>query len=64
MKKLACADLGTENCPFVAEGETEEEVKGKMMSHAAELHPEKLEGLDDAKKAEMDQLMNDNIKDA
>lgn len=62
MKKLACADLGMENCPFVAAGESDEEVKGKMMAHAAEIHPEKLEGLDDAAKAEMDKLMNDNIK--
>ena len=63
MKSLKCVDLGMENCPFVAEGETEEEVKGKMMGHAADVHPEKLENMDDAKKAEMDKLMNDNIKD-
>jgi predicted small metal-binding protein len=35
--KLACADLGTD-CPYVARGETTEEVMAKGGKHAKEVH--------------------------
>ncbi len=35
--KLACRDLGTD-CPFVAQGETMEEVQADMAKHAKTIH--------------------------
>jgi len=34
---LACRDLGTD-CPYVARGETEEELMAGMVKHAKEVH--------------------------
>lgn len=34
---LACKDMGVE-CPFVARGETEEEMMAEMGKHAKEVH--------------------------
>jgi predicted small metal-binding protein len=34
---LACRDLGTD-CPYVARGETEEELMADMVKHAKEVH--------------------------
>jgi len=62
MKTLKCADLGNSTCNFEATGETNEEVKGKMWSHAAEAHPEILQGMDEAKKAEMSKMMDSKIQ--
>ena len=36
-KTLACQDLGV-TCPFVARGETEEELMANMGKHAKEVH--------------------------
>lgn len=60
MKKLTCADLGTPECPFVAEGETNEEVVAKMMEHAKETHADKLEGKSDE---EIQAMMEGAIKE-
>jgi predicted small metal-binding protein len=62
MKTLKCSDMGSAGCDFEASGETNEEVKQKMWDHAREAHPEKLEGMDDAKKAEMETMMDSAIK--
>ena len=62
MKTLKCADMGAAGCDFEATGETNEEVKGKMLAHVQEAHPEKMEGMDEAKKAEMDALMDSKIQ--
>ncbi len=37
MFKLACRDLGQE-CDFVADGATKEEVMGKLMEHGKSMH--------------------------
>lgn len=42
MKSLSCADLGDASCHFVAEGQTDEEVLGKMKAHVTETHPDKM----------------------
>lgn len=65
MKTLACKDLGTPECPFVAQGNTEEEVVGAMMAHAAEVHKEKI---DEMKKtmsdADMAAMMRAKIQES
>jgi predicted small metal-binding protein len=43
MKKLSCVDLGKPDCSFVAEGETNEDVKMKIMEHVKMVHPEVLQ---------------------
>lgn len=35
--KLACTDVGV-NCPFVAQGETMDELMGVVAKHSKELH--------------------------
>lgn len=61
MKKLACRDLGVE-CGFVAKGKTAEEVKEKMMDHAAEAHKEIMENMTDEKMKEMEEKMDKMMK--
>ncbi len=58
MKKLSCANLGKPECHFVAEGETAEEVKGKMMAHAKEMHPDVLDSMSEE---EMMKMMDDKM---
>jgi len=62
MKKLTCKDMGVD-CPFVAEGNTNEEVKEKMMKHGHEMHDEMMHGLSDEDKAAMDAQMDAAIKE-
>lgn len=38
MFTLACKDLGMADCPFVAQGETKEEVMTKIGAHAMQAH--------------------------
>lgn len=49
--KLACQDLGT-TCPFVARGETMEELMADMGKHAKEVHGYTDEQLNDPKMKE------------
>lgn len=49
--KLACKDLGT-TCPFVARGETMEELMADMGKHAKEVHGYTDEQLNDPKMKE------------
>jgi predicted small metal-binding protein len=35
--KLACRDIGT-NCPYIARGETEEELMADAIKHSKEVH--------------------------
>ncbi|MFC1756358.1 DUF1059 domain-containing protein [Patescibacteria group bacterium] len=58
MKKLSCKDLGIDTCSFVAEGETNEAVKEKMMQHGHEAHDEKMHGMSDEEMAAMDAQMD------
>lgn len=62
MKKLACRDLGTD-CDNVEHGETSEEVKQKMMEHAKEVHPEKVENLTEEDSQMMGKLMDEKTKE-
>ena len=58
MKKLSCADMGKPECHFVAEGETNEEVKMKLMDHVREMHPDALEGMSEE---EMMKMMDEKM---
>ena len=49
--KLACKDLGT-TCPFVAHGETMEELNANAGKHAKEVHGYTDEQLNDPKMQE------------
>lgn len=58
MKKLSCADMGKSECHFVAEGETNEEVKMKMMDHVKTMHPEVMKEMSEE---EMTKMMDEKI---
>ena len=60
MKELTCSELGMD-CAFHAEGETAEEVKAKMMEHAAAEHADMLAGMSDAQKTELMATMDEKI---
>lgn len=38
MFSLSCKDVGMADCPFVAQGETQEEVMTKIGQHAMQAH--------------------------
>lgn len=38
MMSISCVDMGMPDCPFVAEGATEDEVMAKMKEHAMSAH--------------------------
>lgn len=60
MKKLGCKELDpSSDCHFVAEGETKEEVIGKIFEHSRDAHPEKLAGMSEDDKNSMMKKMND-----
>ena len=48
-------------CAFHAEGETADEVKAKMMEHAAAEHADMLAGMSDAQKTELMATMDEKI---
>jgi predicted small metal-binding protein len=60
MKELRCSEMGIE-CPFRAEGETADEVKAKLLEHAAAEHADMLAGMTEAQKAEMMATMDEKI---
>lgn len=49
---LACRDAGETTCPFVARGETKEEVIAQTAKHAKEVHGYTDEQLNDPKMME------------
>ncbi|MCZ6647031.1 MAG: DUF1059 domain-containing protein [SAR324 cluster bacterium] len=61
MKSMSCKDLGGMDCDFVASGESAQDVKDKMYSHASETHAEVLKSMSDQDKeninAKMDSLL-------
>ncbi len=63
MKKVGCKDLGMPTCPFVAEGETVGEVKGKMWAHAKEVHPDKMKEMSDEEKKGMNEKIDSLLGD-
>jgi len=52
MKSLTCREMGVD-CPFCAEGETGEEVKAKMLKHAAAAHVGQLMGMTGAQRTDL-----------
>lgn len=65
MKTLACKDLGAPECPYVAQGGTEDEVVATMTTHAMAEHKDKV---DEMRKTMTDDqvmaMMRSKIKDA
>ncbi|MFA5925821.1 MAG: DUF1059 domain-containing protein [Parcubacteria group bacterium] len=59
MKTLSCKDMGM-NDDFVARGANEEEVMGKMMAHAKEMHRDVMEGKSED---DMKEMMKMKMKD-
>ena len=53
MKTLNCKDVSG-MCDFVAEGETNEEVKQKLADHGKEAHPEEMSKMTEEEKMKMD----------
>lgn len=54
MKTLQCKDISGKDCPFVAEGETDEEVSAKLKEHGHTVHPDMMSGMSDEEKAAME----------
>lgn len=61
MMRLACKDMGTD-CPFVAEGNSAEEVKAKMMDHAMADHKEMMDNMTEEEKDEMMKKMDEMLE--
>ena len=62
-KTIACRDLGID-CPFVAKGDTEEEVVEKITEHGKTTHPKEVEGMMKNMTGEqMKELMKSKIKE-
>ena len=65
MKKLTCDSLIHTNCPFVAEGENDDEIVKMMQDHGGEANADLMEGKSDeeAKEANeaMGKMMHENI---
>lgn len=61
MKTLECAQLSEapSDCSFVAEGETNEEVIGKIYAHAGEVHKDKIEGMSEKDNENIKKTMNE-----
>lgn len=65
MKTIACADVGMKDCPFVANGATEEEVMDNMKSHTKKEHPARVaELIMKMSFAEIDEALKKAIKEA
>ena len=60
MKSLSCREMGVE-CPFRAEGETGEEVKAKMLKHAAAAHVGQLMGMTGAQRTAVLKTLDEKI---
>jgi predicted small metal-binding protein len=64
MKTLACKDMEVD-CGYIAKGETEEEVIGKMNDHAMKAHPDVVAEMSkEMSKEEMANKMISKMKDA
>jgi len=59
MKTLKCSDLGSEHCSYEASGESNQEIIDTMFKHAGEVHPEKVEAMNEEEKKGMVQKMNE-----
>lgn len=63
MKTLACSDMGL-SCPFVAKGETTEDVVAQLAKHGSEMHPEEVkEMMTQHSEGELNEMMASKAKD-
>lgn len=63
MYKLACSDLGTPECGFVAQADTSEEVVKKMIEHAKMAHSDKIEEMSKTmSEEEIEKMMASKVK--
>ncbi len=63
MKTLTCHDIDPSiGCHFVVEGPTDEEVIDKMMKHAQEAHPDKVNAMAHMSEGEIVDSMKTKIK--
>lgn len=58
---LSCKAMGAE-CDFVAKGETDEEVKNKMMEHVKMAHSDMMKNMTEEKKKEMMMKMDEKMQ--
>jgi len=61
MYKLSCKAMGTD-CHFSAEGETAQEVKDKMMSHAMSDHKDMMDKMSESEKQDMMKKMDEKME--
>ncbi len=47
MNTIACADMGMEGCPFVAEGETMEAAMASLKEHGTAAHADAIKAMMD-----------------
>lgn len=59
MKEITCKSLGSENCDFVAKGETADELKQQMIAHAMQDHPDFLNNMSEEEKAKKMKMLDD-----
>lgn len=62
MKTLACRDMGS-NCPFIAKGETVDEVIRKMAEHHKTEHPQEWQEMKNMSPEDIKKTMMRDIKD-
>lgn len=64
MKTLACSDMGL-TCPFVAKGETVEDVVAQLAKHGNENHPEEVKVMKaQNSEEELNKIMASKVKEA
>ena len=61
MKKLICNDISGQDCPYVAEGETDEVVGEKLLEHGASTHPEMMSSLTPEENAVMEKKIEERL---
>jgi len=53
MKTLSCADIGDNNCKYVARGNTDDEVISRMNDHVMKNYPNKVYQINDSYKSKI-----------
>ena len=56
--KLSCADIGDRMCDFVTTGNSPEEVKQNMFSHAQAAHPDKMQSMTESEMKMANEMMD------
>lgn len=60
MQTLSCKDLGTQDCNFVAKGNTKDEVINKMINH---IRPNHADTFEDTSEEEMRDMLSAHVKE-